>query len=180
MDKASEYGEIKGSSIKAADIKVSHVTTSNIVPLPKRPLKVYLASPFFNEEEIERVAYLEKLLREKGLEVFSPREHQNEHLEFGSKEWRKATFDNDVREILKCDIVVAVHSIDTGTIWEIGAACVIQRPVIIFDDNTDIPRNIMLTESCHAFLEGRKAIEAYNFDVRVGELEKVYYEGTVI
>ncbi|PEF03397.1 nucleoside 2-deoxyribosyltransferase [Bacillus thuringiensis] len=163
----------------AEKIVTTHVTNT-VLPLPKKTVKVYLASPFFNEEEIERVAYLEKLLRGKGMEVFSPREHQNEHLEFGSKEWRKATYNNDCKEILQCDIVVAVHSIDTGTIWEIGAACVIQRPVIIFDDNTDIPRNIMLTESCHAFLEGRKAIEAYNFDVRINELEKVYYEGTVI
>lgn len=163
-----------------AKIIATYVNPNNILNLPKRPLKVYLASPFFNDEEIERVAFVEKTLREKGLEVFSPREHQNEHLEFGSVEWRKATYLNDCHEILKCDIVVAVHSTDSGTNWELGAAGALQRPVILFDDNTDLPRNIMLTESCHAFLEGREALEAYNFDVKLNELEKVYYEGTVI
>ncbi|ABY46836.1 nucleoside 2-deoxyribosyltransferase (plasmid) [Bacillus mycoides KBAB4] len=143
-------------------------------------MKVYLASPFFNDEEIERVEFVEKTLRAKGLQVFSPREHQNPQFEFGSVEWRKATYNNDVKEILTCDIVVAVHSTDSGTNWELGAASVIQRPVILFDDKTDLPKNIMLTESCHAFLESREALEAYNFDVRINELEKVYYKGEVI
>ncbi|WP_232790053.1 nucleoside 2-deoxyribosyltransferase [Bacillus sp. SN10] len=173
-------GTIQAKEIKVDGNMVTSHVTNKVVPLPKRPLKVYLASPFFNEEEIERVAFVEKTLRAKGLEVFSPREHQNEHLEFGSKEWRKATFDNDVKEILKCDIIVAVHSLDSGTNWELGAGSVIQRPIILFDDNTKLPRNIMLTESCHAFLESREALEAYDFDVRIDELEKVYYEGEVI
>ncbi|MDA2128669.1 nucleoside 2-deoxyribosyltransferase [Bacillus thuringiensis serovar silo] len=172
---------IQASEIQHADkIVATQVDLTKIVPFKKRPLKVYLASPFFNEEEIERVEFVEKTLRAKGLEVFSPREQQNEHLEFGSKEWRKATFDNDVKEILKCDIIVAVHSLDSGTNWELGAGSVIQRPIILFDDNTKLPRNIMLTESCHAFLESREALEAYDFDVRIDELEKVYYEGEVI
>lgn len=162
-----------------AEIKTSYITTGKIIPFPK-PKRVYLASPFFNEEEIERVAFVEKTLRAKGLEVFSPREQQNEHLEFGSVEWRKATFNNDCKEILACDIVVAVHSTDSGTNWELGAAYAIQRPIILFDDNTDLPRNIMLTESVHAFLEGREALESYDFDVPVNELEKIYYEGSVI
>ncbi|PFQ72444.1 nucleoside 2-deoxyribosyltransferase [Bacillus cereus] len=172
---------IQVSEIQHADkIVATQVDLTKIVPFKKRPLRVYLASPFFNEEEIERVEFVEKTLRAKGLEVFSPREQQNEHLEFGSKAWRKATFDNDVKEILKCDIIVAVHSLDSGTNWELGAGSVIQRPIILFDDNTKLPRNIMLTESCHAFLESREALEAYDFDVRIDELEKVYYEGEVI
>ncbi|MFB5568666.1 nucleoside 2-deoxyribosyltransferase [Bacillus cereus] len=141
-------------------------------------LRVYLASPFFNDEEIERVAFVEKVLRDKGLDVFSPREHQNEELEFGTVEWRKATFKNDVDHIGMCDIVVAVHSTDSGTNWELGAAAAIGRPVILFDDETDLPKNIMLTESAYAFLGSRKALEEYDFDAR--PLQHIYYEGEVI
>lgn len=173
-------GTIEAKEIKTDGKIVTSYVTNTVLPLPKKPLKVYLASPFFNEEEIERVEFVEKVLREKGLQVFSPREHQNAHLEFGSVEWRKATFKNDVKEILQCDIVVAIHSTDSGTNWELGAASVIQRPVILFDDKTDLPKNIMLTESVHAFLESREALEAYDFDVRINKLKKVYYEGEVI
>lgn len=161
---------IQADTIKAGTIKAAQ--------LQEVPLRVYLASPFFNEEEIERVAFVEKVLRDKGLDVFSPREHQNEHLEFGSVEWRKATFENDVEQIVACDVVVAVHSLDSGTNWELGAAAVLGRPVILFDDETDLPKNIMLTESAYAFLETRKALEEYDFHAR--PLQPIYYEGEVI
>lgn len=159
--------------------KEAAVQTDELKPkLEVAKLRVYLASPFFNEEEIERVAFVEKVLRDKGLDVFSPREHQNEQLEFGSVEWRKATFRNDCEHIVSCDIVVAIHSTDSGTNWELGAAHAINRPVILFDDNTDLPKNIMLTESAYAFLESRKALEEYDFDAR--PLQHIYYEGEVI
>ena len=51
--------------------------------------KVYLASPFFNDEEIKTMESVLEILRSKDLEVFAPFEHQNKHLEFGSMEWRK-------------------------------------------------------------------------------------------
>lgn len=139
-------------------------------------MRVYLASPFFNDEEVERVSHVETVLRNKGLDVFSPREHQSEELEFGSVEWRKKTYLNDVLNIITADIVVAVHSTDSGTNWELGAAQVLGKKVILFDDNTKLPRNIMLTESAHAFLEGRDALDEYDFE----ELPFMYYEGEVI
>lgn len=36
-------------------------------------MKIYLASPFFNEKELENVKIAEKILTERGFSLFSPR-----------------------------------------------------------------------------------------------------------
>jgi nucleoside 2-deoxyribosyltransferase len=139
-------------------------------------MKVYLASPFFNEEEIEVVEFVEKTLAAKGLEVFSPRKDQLPELKFGTREWANAIYHNDIKHVEWADVVVAVHSDDSGTNMEIGYAVKAGKPVIIFDDNTMLFRNLMLTESCHAWLQGRKSLKEYSFDKFV----RVPYEGEVI
>ena len=39
-------------------------------------MKIYLASPFFNEDELNDVIRAEKILLGRGFEVFSPRLHE--------------------------------------------------------------------------------------------------------
>ena len=86
--------------------------------------KIYLASPFFNSEETNKLEIVKTILRDKGLDVFVPNEHQNPQLEFGSLEWRAATFKSDVDAIDNCDVMVAINCQgnydDAGTMWEIG------------------------------------------------------------
>ena len=56
--------------------------------------------------------------------MFAPFEHQNKHLEFGSMEWRKATFKSDMDAVYESDIMVAIldgNYSDSGTAFEIGA-----------------------------------------------------------
>ena len=53
-------------------------------------MKIYLASPFFTDEETLVVATVENILRRRGYEVFSPREHEVRNgAEVGSPEWSK-------------------------------------------------------------------------------------------
>ena len=64
--------------------------------------RVYLASPFFNDTEVECLEIVEKILEEKGLEVFSPmRNPMDKHAEVGSRQWSIETFMNDLKHI-KC------------------------------------------------------------------------------
>ena len=117
--------------------------------------KVYLASPFFDDAELERVNKVKEILDSKGLEVFSPKEHQNEHLEFGSIEWRKATFENDVKHIDWCDVVVAIickgNYDDSGTAWELGYAYATNKPVVLVNI-TGETINLMIADSIHALI----------------------------
>lgn len=136
--------------------------------------KIYLASPFFNETELERVDKVKEILDAKGLEVFSPKEHQNKHLEFGSLEWRKATFDNDVDHIDWCDVVVAIISQgnydDSGTAWELGYAYATGKPIVLVN-LTGETINLMIADSLHALITSYKELKEYDFE----ELKKIPY-----
>ena len=129
--------------------------------------KVYLASPFFDNAELERVDKVKEILDLKGLEVFSPKEHQNEHLEFGSIEWRKATFENDVKHIDWCDVVVAIickgNYDDSGTAWELGYAYATNKPVVLVNI-TGETINLMIADSIHALITSYDELKEYDFE----------------
>ena len=129
--------------------------------------KIYLAAPFFNENEIARVDKVKEILRNKGLEVFVPMEHQNPELEFGSMEWRKATFKNDVDHIDWADLVVAIiangNYDDSGTAWELGYAYATNKPVILVNP-TGETINLMIADSLHALIQSYAGLENYDFN----------------
>lgn len=140
--------------------------------------KIYLASPFFDDNEISRMDNVKTILRAKGLDVFVPNEHQNPEFEFGSREWRAATFKSDVAGIDNADIVVAVickgNYDDSGTAWEIGYAYATNKPVIVVNV-TGETINLMIADSLHALITSYEELEQYDFD----KLEKIEYENYV-
>lgn len=140
--------------------------------------RIYLAAPFFNETELERVGKVKEILDSKGLDVFSPKKQQHKELEFGSKEWIKTVFNNDVSHIDWCDIVVAIISNgnydDGGTAWELGYAYATNKPVILVN-LTGKPINLMIADSLHALITSYEELENYNFE----ELKKIPYENYV-
>lgn len=139
-------------------------------------MKVYLASPFFNGEQLEKVKMLERNLKEQGCLVFSPRNNQFSELEFGSKQWRKTVFTNDVRHINWSDIVVAIYDDeDAGTMWEIGYAYAKDIPVVVVNSK-EKTMNLMVTDSLHAIIDGLDEIDNYSFERLLGN----EYEGDLI
>lgn len=139
--------------------------------------KVYLASPFFNDKEIETMERVKTILRAKGLDVFVPFENQNKHLEFGSKEWRKATYNSDVAGIDRADVVVAIiegNYSDSGTAWEIGNAVAKNIPVVIVNINYNAV-NLMISDSLHAYIDSYEALQAYDFET----LDRISYDNYV-
>ncbi len=116
--------------------------------------RVYLASPFFNEKEIEYVEQVEKILEEKGLNVFSPMRNQlDEKLETGSRQWSIETFMNDLKYIKWAEIVVGIYHgnySDSGTAWELGYAYASDKPVILVHVGEN--SNLMVHEGSHANL----------------------------
>lgn len=141
--------------------------TGKTVVESKDGMKIYLASPFFNDKEIKRVELMETILRAKGLNVFSPRENQLPELELGSFEWRTNVFRNDIHHIMWADAVVAIiddNYGDTGTAWEIGYAYAMGKPIYLYNPSGNII-NLMLTDSTHGYFESIIDVIDYDFDV---------------
>ena len=97
-------------------------------------MKIYLASPFFNDAENVYVSIAESFLRNRGFKVYSPREHEvRDTYEVGTPKWAEETFKEDVKAIKDCDRVVMLYYgnySDSGTAWECGFAFGIGKPVV--------------------------------------------------
>lgn len=137
-------------------------------------MKIYLASPFFNDKECSILTEVEEILREKELNVFSPREHEVRDGNVGKLDWSLETFTNDIRGIDWADIVVAIYHgnySDSGTAWEMGYAFATHKPVIVVHVGEN--SNLMVHEGCHANLLSLKELRDYDFAL----LERRRYTG---
>lgn len=114
-------------------------------------MKIYLAGPFFNDEEIKNIEKAEDILISRGYNVFSPRLHDvNSKENKGSLAWSKETFMNDRRFIDWADIVVMLYYgaySDSGTAWECGYAFGTNTPVVVVHLGDD--SNLMIHEGSH-------------------------------
>ena len=139
-------------------------------------MKVYLASPFFNYVELQYVEEVEKILSDKGLEVFSPRLNEDRNEDTRQQSWwSKQTFENDVKHIDWADCVVMLYHggySDSGTAWECGYAYATGKPVIVVHLGKD--SNLMIHEGCHSNIKLEELLD-YDFNV----LPKKEYKGTM-
>lgn len=84
--------------------------------------KVYLAGPFFDDEQIERISRMEEALtaNPKVESFFSPRQEEFENRVMGTPEWAADVFEMDRVNIDNADVVTAVIDyegthVDPGT-----------------------------------------------------------------
>ena len=97
-------------------------------------MKVYLASPFFNDEENKYYEKMIKMLRDEGHKVFVPKEHEIPNAwDLPNDLWGESVFAVDILGIQKCDVVVVLnHGMysDSGTAWECGYAYALGKDVV--------------------------------------------------
>lgn len=89
-------------------------------------MKLYLASPFFNDEELRHYRIAIERLRVSGYDVFVPQEHEIEGAwEMSNEEWAEQVYSMDEKAIWNCDVVIVLNFglySDSGTAWEAGYA----------------------------------------------------------
>ena len=128
-------------------------------------MKIYLASPFFNNEELKNVKKAEEILMKRGFQVFSPRLNEvrtDENTQ--SALWSKETFMNDRRFIDWADAVVMLYYggySDSGTAWECGYAYGTHTPVVVVHLGND--SNLMVHEGSHSNIQ-LEDLTTYDFD----------------
>lgn len=128
-------------------------------------MKIYLASPFFNDEELKNVKKAEEILMKRGFQVFSPRLNEVRNDEnTQSALWSKETFMNDKRFIDWADAVVMLYYggySDSGTAWECGYAYGTHTPVVVVHLGND--SNLMVHEGSHSNIQ-LEDLATYDFD----------------
>ena len=129
-------------------------------------MKIYLASPFFNEKELENVKIAEKILTERGFSLFSPRLNEVRTDENTQQSWwSKETFMNDKKFIDWADVVVMLYYggySDSGTAQECGYAYGTNTPVVVVQLGED--SNLMVHEGCHSNIT-LEELKTYDFEM---------------
>ena len=129
-------------------------------------MKVYLASPFFNDKELDYYEKVLKILEKKNLTIYAPLKNQISRENKTKEQWAKQTFSKDIEEIKNADVVVmlfyGLYS-DSGTSWECGYAYAIEKPVVVVHLHEG-KSNCMINCGSYSNLKGLQELENYDFD----------------
>jgi hypothetical protein len=152
---AWQWGVLKKEPKKAgllASQFTAHYCETRDLPLPEQPddrlsmipatatKKVYLAGPFFTTAEIWLINELRYLLMDFGNEVFSPLH------DVGTETTDTIIAEQDLKGLAESDLVFAVVTgLDAGTLFEVGYARGIGKPIIALAENVSTENLLMLS-----------------------------------
>ena len=126
----------------------------------KNHYHVYIASPFFNPEQLDSVERVKAILENKRLTYYSPKDEAVVAPD-ADHDWREKVFADNCLAIQRADFVFAItDGKDPGTLWEAGYAFGINKPIVYLAETLG-PNgqfNLMLAQSgVAAFTEMEKA-----------------------
>lgn len=125
--------------------------------------KVYLAGPFFTLAELWMVGQARIDLQAMGLDVFSP----YHDVGLGSAE---DVVEQDLEGVRDCDVLFAIgDGLDSGTIYEIGYARALNKPVVFYAENE--------SEQAKKMMEGSNC---YITDDYVSAIYQAFWEAVVL
>ena len=118
-------------------------------------MKVYLASPFFNDEENNVYQNVINILRnQENIDLFVPKEHTIPNAwDLSNRVWAENVFAVDILGIQKADVVVVInHGMysDSGTAWECGYAYALGKKVVNVCVSYDKDFSLMMLNGCNA------------------------------
>ena len=129
-------------------------------------MKIYLASPFFNDIERDNYEKVLNILEKKNLKIYASLKNEISRENKTKEQWAKQTFNKDIEEIKKADVVVmlfyGLYS-DSGTSWECGYAFAMNKPVVVVHLHEG-KSNCMINCGSYSNLKGLQELEKYDFD----------------
>lgn len=124
-------------------------------------MKVYIAAPFFNEDQVKIVESIEAALDKAGIEYFSPRSAGTlMAMSKGEQALRRRDiYMGNITAMENCTHMVAcIEHKDTGTTFEIGYYAAIKRPIVLF--HADPGRvNVMLAEAAFTVCDRAEMVQ---------------------
>lgn len=119
-------------------------------------MKVYLASPFFNEDELTIYREVISKLRLEGHEVFVPQEHDIPNgWSLPNRKWGEAVFLTDICGIKDCECVVVLNwgmYSDSGTAWECGYAYALGKKILNVVCGNSNEYSLMMLNGSHNYV----------------------------
>jgi len=144
--------------------------------------QIYVASPFFSPEQVDRVKRLEAALAANPTvtDYYSPRLHQDAANEQFTKPWATEIFHRDMGQIEAADVIVTVidfeaKNLDSGTAYELGVATMSKKPILALQEK-DEAVNLMITESMHWYTKNVADFKSYDFN----EMAKGEFVGEIL
>ena len=140
-------------------------------------MKVYLASPFFNDKECAVKAQVKAHLEQMGVVVIDPQGGSDPtSWEQHNSEWGSKIFQKDLARIHEADRVVAIDwglYGDCGTAWEVGFAYALDKPIIIVspDEKLNTQHSLMVVNGCRNFISLTRFLSLDSF----GKCENLDY-----
>lgn len=126
---------------------------------------IYVAGGWFDTEQEQVLkSVIQALKINKSVDtLFIPMEHQAQAEEFSQK-WQDLTFCSDVAGIQNSDLLIAslTENPDTGTIWEMGYAYGINKPVLAY--NTTDSLNLMPAKGTLCFIDDIENLKNFDFN----------------
>lgn len=134
--------------------------------------RIYLAGPFFSDEQIDRIHRVEAALQKNPTveSFFSPMETNttDDNGQQFTPQWAAKVFQLDTEEIDKADVVCTVadfvhENMDSGTAFEVGYANASQTPVVVLQE-LDEPLNLMIGQALRYYTKSVDEIATYDFN----------------
>ena len=143
-------------------------------------MKFYIAAPFFNKTQIEKVEVIKEMLTAKGFDYFSPKDDCLFENDKGMDS--ESIFRTNINEIDRCDgIIVVTDDKDPGSVFEAGYAygSSIDNIVYIWVDHIEGANfNLMLAHSADATALGYEELHSIlNAAKNLGYVPKREYTG---
>lgn len=120
-------------------------------------MKIYLASPWFKENEKTIYYQILNKMRAEGYDVYAPVEHSIPNAwSLSNDRWGYEVFQADIAAIKECDEVWVLNFgmySDSGTAWECGYAYGIGKTVrqLVSDFNDNKIFSLMMINGCDEF-----------------------------
>lgn len=133
--------------------------------------KIYLAGPFFDEENKQRTraqkAYEALLKNPTVSDIYLPMNNQEADYPEFTLPWSKEVYQRDVNAMRNSDAIVAIHDfeghgMDEGTAFEIGWA--IDKKYIVLFQEEKAPINVMLVQGANYFTNSFTELSEIDFD----------------
>ena len=126
-------------------------------------MKIYLASPFFNTEEVAIYRNVINDLRNAGHKVYVPQEHTIENAwDLSNKDWAEQVYLNDIEAIRECEMVMILNFgmySDSGTAWEAGYAYAMgKKTVQVLCGGNNATYSLMMMNGCDKVISLRDVV----------------------